>query len=422
MDISQQQLPQENDTEISRFSSGDENIGDSLLPDGFAEQVKGIMAELEMPTLDPLLTLDSKRELGRGGLAVVWEANDETLGRDVAIKSLLPQKRMNPEFIRRLLGEARATAQLEHPNIVPVYSLGIDDKLGVYFTMKKLDGETLRNICRQLYFNNPDYVRDYPPSRLMTIFVKICQGMAFVHSRGVIHRDLKPENILVGKYGEVTIIDWGLIRKVRDELVLDDSRQGAPLAFTPKNTLSVGTQDTDENFDGTPRYMAPEQITRRNRDLDCRCDIYALGVILYELLTFRNPFSSLTDEAQILDAVSNGRYLRPRQHRNGRGISPELEAICLKAMSLKRSQRYACVDDLIQEIYNAQSLLPITAYRPSLFHKFRNLIKAYPFRSAIVLGILVAIAAATITIYVINALAMRDLTLEPGAIPPVFVL
>lgn len=408
---SQQYL--EADVEISKFSEENENIGNTILPEDFHEEVKNILAELEFPTLAPQLNLDNKVELGRGGLAVVWEAKDETLGRDVAIKSLLPEKRMNPEFIRRLLGEARATAQLEHPNIVPIYSMGTDDKLGVYFTMKKLDGETLRNICRQLYFGNPEYIRDYPLSRLMIIFLKICQGMAFVHSRGVIHRDLKPENILVGKYGEVTIIDWGLIRKIRQELVTNDTVHGDPVSFTPNNTTSVGTQDTDNNFDGTPRYMAPEQITRKNYDLDNRCDIYALGVILYELLTFRNPFASITDEKQILDAVTAGRYLRPRQHKNARQIAPELEAICLKAMQLRRSQRYETVDELIQEIYNAQSGRPISAYRPNIFHKTRNLIKCYPFRSAIVLGIITAIIAAAMTVYIINELAMTNMSFEP---------
>jgi len=347
------------------------------------------------------LDYNTKQELGEGGLAKVWSVYDRTLGREVAIKTLSDDRKCNLEYIERIICEARATAQLTHPNIVPIYSLGVNQELGVFIAMKKLDGDTLRNILRQLYYGNPDYIRDYPTSRLINIYLKICQGVAYAHSKGVIHRDLKPENILVGEYGEVTIIDWGLVRKFGAG-VPDIARSS--VSFAPKSTKdTAGLEQTDEHFDGTPRYMAPEQIVGRNDELDSLCDIYALGVIMYEMMTLRNPFISLREEKDVLDAVTNGCYLRPRQLPTGKHIKKEYEAICLKAMSLDKKDRYTNVQDIVNDIYSVRSHIPISVFKPSLFDRLRNYLEQNPIKSAILIGILVATATASLTSYLINS-------------------
>lgn len=339
-------------------------------------------------------------ELGQGGLGVVGAATDAALGRLVAVKFLRPEYRRNSEHIERIIREAKATAQLEHPNIVPVHLLGVDDKYGVYFTMKKLQGDTLRTVLQAIIDNNPAYLKEYPQVKLLGILLRICQALAYAHSKGVIHRDLKPENILIGKYGEVTVIDWGLVRRMRpvqeSEPAVDETAPREHEVFS-SDSIRLSTGDNTElNFtpgefiNGTPRYMAPEQISGLNSELDHRCDIYALGVLLYEILTLRNPFSDQPNDMAVLQAVDSGDYLPPRQTGpNGKSISVELEAICLKAMALDKRDRYATTTDLIHDIYGAMGERPITAYRASWPTRLVKMLKRNPVKT----GIFTSVAA-----------------------------
>ena len=378
---------------------------------------KQTLAELGIKLENSAPDFSNMGEIGRGGTGLVMGATDAALGRLVAVKLLLPEYRFSREHIERIIREARATAQLEHPNIVPMHSLGLDKKYGVYFTMKKLQGDTLRNILRQLRDGNPEYILEYPWTKLLAIFLKACQGISYAHSKGVIHRDLKPENILVGKYGEVTIIDWGLVRKMKPvktsvdvsndrEFTVEKNEGKEEIRFAGKEHSNL---TVDDFINGTPRYMAPEQAVGWNSKLDHRCDIYSMGVILYEILTFHNPFESLKIESEVLNAVSNGTYLPPRQTKpNGKSISPEIEAICLKAMALERENRYQSITDLIHDIYNQQSEREVTAYKAPWYASLLKWSKRNPLKVAVLIGAFMAVLASAFSILLLDHFSYRE--------------
>ena len=351
-------------------------------------------------------------EIGSGGVGIVYGATDPVLGRLVAVKILRPEYRFSREHIERMLREARATAQLEHPNIVPLHSLGLDKKYGVYFTMKYLQGDSLRNILRQLAEGNPFYLKEYSRAKLIIIFIKACQGVSYAHSKGVLHRDLKPENILVGKYGEVTVIDWGLVRRMNplgQSLDIGNESERMGENRVPGQSVKLDAKQRERNLTedsfitGTPRYMAPEQAVGWNSKLDHRCDIYSMGVILYEILTGVNPFEHLHKDTDILKAVSAGEFTPPRQVRSsGKSISPEWEAICLKAMQLYPEQRYQSIPDLIHDLYNVQAEREVSSYQANWYQRLYKRIKRNPLKVAGLVGAAMAILASIISILLLD--------------------
>ena len=335
------------------------------------------------------------------------ESYDEILGRTVAVKTLHDELKEHPKLVERMIREAQAAAQLEHPNIVPIYALGVSPTKGVYFTMKRLRGDSLRHIITQLALKNPAYTWEYTPSRRLSIFIRICQGVSYAHSKGILHRDLKPENIRIGNYGEVTIIDWGLVREMikkpgADEHAKDkhskDSKNNhrkPGFTVTEYNLASKIIADSNPTIDGelsgTPRYMSPEQADAHNSELDKRSDIYSLGVILYELLTCFNPFYDKKEESAIIDAVMHGNYLKPRQFATAKNVPVELEAICLKALELNKEMRYQTVDDMLRDIYAHQEGRQVQAYKGNFFTSIHKLLKRNPIRSTILISALLSV-------------------------------
>ena len=389
-------------------------------PDEFMHAIlddEGVCYDAAEPSLTDI------EPYAQGGTGEIFTARDEILGRTVAVKTLRPKHQYCVDQIERLLREAKAAAQLEHPNIIPIHSLGVSPTKGIYFTMKRLRGDSLRHIVNQLALRNPAYTRVYTRMVRMSIFMKICQGISYAHSKGIIHRDLKPENILVGNYGEVTIIDWGLVKKMDAErsthvpgrrkvvgvypesssVVVSGggmgqpsgqgSRQSAVGEAVKRESVSLPSGNLTQNgqLNGTPRFMSPEQILGDVDDIDTRSDIYALGVILYELLTFRNPFENLLTDDEIFDAVPRGQYQRPRQTERRYSISPELEAICLKAMAVNKEQRYQAVGELIKDLQAHQEGLPVSAYKAPSHVRLAKFCKRNPLKMTILASCVVAI-------------------------------
>jgi serine/threonine-protein kinase len=407
--------------EASPVQQTDENLTEVIAPEDNTSEILSIpkqtLVDLGINLENSAPDFSNMGEIGRGGTGQVMAATDAALGRLVAVKMLLPEYRFSREHIERIVREARATAQLEHPNIVPMHSLGLDRKYGVYFTMKKLQGDTLRNILRQLRDGNPEYIIEYSWTKLLTIFLKACQGVSYAHSKGVIHRDLKPENILVGKYGEVTIIDWGLVRKmkpVKTSVNISNEREYTVERHDGKEEIRFASGKEQSNLtvddfiNGTPRYMAPEQAVGWNSKLDHRCDIYSMGVILYEILTFHNPFDGLRLESEVLNAVTNGTYPLPRQTKpNGKSISPEIEAICLKAMALNRDNRYQSITDLIHDLYNQQSEREVSAYKAPWYASVLKWSKRNPIKVALLIGAFMAVLASACSVLLLDHINYR---------------
>ncbi len=396
-------------------NENDEEQERSVAPSNPDEFMHGVLDELGFRYVSSEPMLENIEPYAHGGTGEIFTAQDGTLGRTVAVKTLRPKNQYSIDQIERIVREAKAAAQLEHPNIVPIHSLGVSPSRGVYFTMKRLRGASLRHIITQLSLRNPAYTRVYTSSVLMSIFLKICQGISYAHSKGIIHRDLKPENILVGNYGEVTIIDWGLVKKMdasssthvpgrhkptsprvdSSAVVATQYSQkedmATPSAAAGGISLPNGNLTQNGQLNGTPRFMSPEQVNGDVEDIDTRSDIYALGIILYELLTFRNPFEELAEENDIFNAVARGIYQHPRQTDRKYSISPELEAICLKAMAVDKETRYQAVGELIKDLTAHQEGLPVSAYKAPLYVRVMKFSKRNPIKTSAILSCIIAI-------------------------------
>ena len=293
-------------------------------------------------------------ELGRGGMGTVYLAEDTVLGREVALK-VAAAGNSDAETGRRLLHEARVVARLEHPSIVPIHDVGTLPDGRVYYAMKRVDGHRLDELAKGSLL-----------SERLRIFQRICEAIAFAHARGVIHRDLKPENIMVGPFGEVLVMDWGVAKIVGD----DETRVvgvAAPLGFDPPATA-------DGAIVGTLQYMAPEQAQGRLKDIGPTTDVYALGALLYFLLTNRAPFER---EAAARRAREGTEELPVPMRHLAPDLPRPLEAIVAKAMSPVPAERYASAEELSADVARFASRERVLAYQESPFERAGRLVAQY---------------------------------------------
>ena len=290
------------------------------------------------------------KEIARGGMGKIFFGDDPQLEREVAVKvSSLAYGGVDPRFSR----EAKVLARLAHPNIVPIYAMGVDSQGRPYYSMKLVKGRTLQAILNALSKKDLEVAREYPLPALLTIFRKVCDAMAFAHSKRILHRDLKPENIMVGEYGEVLVMDWGLAKTLGSGEIEREESLGS--FHSSASTDSMG-MTMEGDVMGTPQYMSPEQAEGWVADLDERSDIYSLGGMLYALLTLRPPIGGKTLE-EVLTKVKSGQIDSMITLRGGKeavtveGVGameclvPEaLQAVTLKAMALDRDRRYSSVE------------------------------------------------------------------------------
>jgi serine/threonine-protein kinase len=292
------------------------------------------------------------REMGRGGSAILRSCFDPVTGRTVAIKTLRPGTRRDRRERRRLLREARVTAQLQHPNTVPVYDIGDDEEEGIYFVMKRISGENFFEILKRIARGDEATIEAFPTSRRLDIVIAACQALAYAHARGVIHRDVKPENIWVGNFGEVILLDWG-VAKVWGHA--DDNEPINQCVLPPREseegllaTLTGGGQRP-----GTPLYMSPEQVDG-NRGIDERTDIFSAGVCLYEMLAIREPFRGVNID-ETFDNIKNKDVPPPSERAPQRGISHVADEVVMRAIQKRPGDRYQSMRDLIADIRKIES-------------------------------------------------------------------
>lgn len=291
------------------------------------------------------------RDMAQGGNATLRSCFDPVTGRTVAIKTLLPETRRDHRERRRLLREARVTAQLQHPNTVPVYDIGDDPEHGIYFVMKRISGENLFEILKRIARGDEATAQAFPISRRLEIVAGACQALAYAHARGVIHRDVKPENIWVGNFGEVILLDWG-VAKVWGHA--DDNEPMTRSVLKPKGednqqlqTLTGGGQRP-----GTPLYMSPEQVDG-NRGIDERSDIFSAGVCLYEVLAIREPFRGRTID-ETFDNIKNRQVELPSVRSPDREIPKSADAIVERAIRKRPVERYQSMRELISDIRSVE--------------------------------------------------------------------
>ncbi len=323
----------------------------------------------------------------RGGLGAVFVALDAELNREVALKQLLDHHADDPSSRKRFLVEAEVTGGLEHPGIVPVYSLGSYADGRPYYAMRFIRGESLgRAIGR---FHADETLKNAPGRRslelrkLLRRFMDVCNAIDYAHSRGVLHRDIKPGNVIVGRHGETLVVDWGLAKPT------GKGEPGAEERALLPGSASGSAETPPGSALGTPAYMSPEQARGEIDRLGPRSDVYSLGGTLYCLLTGKAPQED--DVGEVLRRVESGEFAPPRQVDPT--VDRALEAVCLKAMALQPEDRYASCRALADDLERWMADEPVAA-RPEPWTRtlMRWLTRHRTGVTATAAGLLVALA------------------------------
>jgi eukaryotic-like serine/threonine-protein kinase len=280
------------------------------------------------------LSLVDEGEIGAGGTATVRKMYDPSLRRRVAMKTLSADLAGNPRAHRDFVQEAEITAQLEHPNIIPIHELAMVDGRAS-FSMRLIRGQTLRQSLAAWTreFTSPD--DGDALYRVLNVFLHVCDAVRFAHSRGVVHGDIKPDNVMVGSFGEVYLVDWGVASLIP--------------AASPEQQISVSTErHTQSGVRGTPAFMAPEQAKGVLSAIGERTDVFGLGALLYFILTGHPPFEGST-ASEILTRARAGLFRDPEQTERG-GRAPALCRIVRKAMATAPEDRHASALELEEEV------------------------------------------------------------------------
>ena len=306
-------------------------------------------------------------EIGRGAMAQVLRGFDVKLRREMAIKvALVPRREMPRDHLARFAAEAQITAQLEHPNIVPVHNLGLDPDGRVYFSMKLVRGRPLDEILDLRAVGDDETINEFGLRRLLDIFLQVCQAIEYAHARGVIHRDLKPANVMVGDFGEVAVTDWGVAKLLEhavpgagravstgaDEIGGEADPELSPTPSLLPTVTSVRAQtkawDTQTGTVlGTPQYMSPEQA--KGLTADQRSDVYSLGAMLYEMLCGVVPFDD-DDPKVVLARLVSEAPRRPSEIQPS--VPPALEALAMRLLVKEPDERTLSIAEIRLHIQN----------------------------------------------------------------------
>ncbi|MCK6489672.1 MAG: SUMF1/EgtB/PvdO family nonheme iron enzyme [Planctomycetes bacterium] len=327
-----------------------------------------------------------KRKLAAGGMGAVLEIADRDFGRNTAMKVIKPEARNHPDALVRFLAEARVTAQLEHPNIVPIHDLGAMGDGTLFFTMKFIRGRSFGQVVKALKEGDAAVRAEWNETALLMGFLKVLDGVGFAHAQQVVHRDIKPDNIMIGAHGEVLVVDWGIAK------MLDQSAQrqvDAELVKQAKTLVQAadwqeqddGSLTMDGQAMGTPMYMPPEQARGDLAAIDGRSDIYALGATLYELITLKRSVEANNLQA-LLNKVMVGDIIPVTTAKPD--IDPDLAAIITKAMRREPADRYQTCGAMAADIRSLLAGQAVAARQRSLAEALRAWVAAH--RRELILG------------------------------------
>jgi eukaryotic-like serine/threonine-protein kinase len=347
--------------------------------------------------------------VGEGSMGQVFIAKDHDLRRKVAFKTMSEAYKRDPSLLRRFIAEVQITGQLDHPGIVPVYALEVSRDGRIGYAMKLVHGDTLQDLIderrRQWRSGKAPTDRKASQARRIEVFMRACDAVAYAHSRDVIHRDLKPDNVMVGRFGEVFVMDWGLARLVgvEEEPIMEVSPGAAMLTRIGEAV-------------GTPAYMSPEQAQGLNRELDARSDLYALGLILQELITLEPAIDGKTATVVMNRAASAER--NPVRQAFGAPVDKALIAIIERATAANRDDRYPHVAALGADLRRYLRGDPVDALpegflarlRRALQSRVEGLLIAFLLALVVVAGLLLSALAVVQAVLVASDVRQEALT------------
>jgi Flp pilus assembly protein TadD len=305
-------------------------LEDALAVTSLGTSTETTSSDEPWPALTPGSRYVVLGEAGRGGLGVVYRGHDRDLGREVALKALDHRLTADPGFVRRFVAEAQVCGRLQHPGVVPVHELGLDQTKRPYFVMKLITGQTFAEVLAARHSVTDDR------RRCLDAFEKVCHTIAYAHDQGVVHRDLKPANVMIGAFGEVQVVDWGLA------IVLAQPPDGPADAGTTPIAGSTGRAPTvGGTVSGTPAYMPPEQARGESLRIDARSDVFALGALLAEILTGEPVHTPELDKRTQIDRTARGDLSSVQRRLEECGAEPDLVALALHCLAPEMADRPA---------------------------------------------------------------------------------
>ncbi|EDM27917.1 serine/threonine-protein kinase [Lentisphaera araneosa HTCC2155] len=380
---------------LHRLDQGSEALYDLVMSGNDQDELPSDVLEI----MDDEPRYEQKDDIASGGMKKISSAYDKLFRRPVAKAELKNKSRH--EVISNFINEARIMARLEHPNIVPVYDLDANEEGAPFFTMKLSGGKNLEEIIELLNNKDPQISEYYTRDRLLEIFLKICDAVAYAHSKGILHLDIKPANIQVDQFGAVLLCDWGLAREMSQEenANLSDSE----LKYEVEQSL-------DGKIKGTPGFMAPEQVDPQNQKRSAETDIYGLGALLYNILTLRKPLTGASLD-QVINNTLAGLFPSPLELNLTHPVPPGLNAVVMKAMALEAIDRYASAEKLAEDIRNYQQGFATRAQEAGFGTLISLMLKRY--KKQFILGSIIFVSfIATILFFLVRLKHEQVLTNE----------
>jgi serine/threonine-protein kinase len=289
--------------------------------------------------------------LGAGGMGEVVLVRDHDIERKVALKRLLPEM-TDPSILARFVDEIRTVGRLEHPNIVPIHDVGVDELGRYFFVMKYVEGETLESIIEKLVAGDPAYRAKYSIEVRIGIFLGLLHALEYAHAQGVVHRDIKPANVMVGRFGEVVLMDWGISKPLESKR---DAAAGAEASIVGEDQRARMYTTRVGSLIGTPAYMSPEQARGDNDKVDVRSDLYSAMVLFHELCGLHHYLADKPDIDAMLSAViaEDFGFFKVLGMSYPAGAPPgELLHLCIKGLHKDPAQRFQSAGELIRALHN----------------------------------------------------------------------
>ncbi len=343
---------------LDETQAAPKSLGSAFVPPASAARttvlphVDGDGTRVEL-SIEPRSRYEPTKLLGAGGMGEVVLVRDHDIERKVALKRLLPEI-TDSATLARFVDEIRTVGRLEHPNIVPIHDVGVDELGRYFFVMKYVEGETLESVIEKLAAKDPAYEAKYTVEVRTEIFLGLLHALEYSHAQGIVHRDIKPANVMVGRYGEVVLMDWGIAKPLA---ATRDAAAGAEGALGGEGEGERGRRYATRvgSLIGTPAYMSPEQARGDNLKIDERSDIYSAVVLFHELLGFKHYLA----DKESMDALIAGvlgeemtfMKLLTLGYTSGNTPRGELIHILVKGLAKDPSARYQSAAELIAMLH-----------------------------------------------------------------------